>query len=172
MPTYINTTNKRQNIVKFFIIISTIALIWIHSVSFETEVNDAFEPWWVWKRANEGKIKTIEKVSWEIANNNDVIQFFAGDNAQLKYNDLVYQSNQSKKSDVFQAYMRSVRSKKFIPKTIVVLGTKRDRIDPQIVENFGCKECVFSSKLDDVVDADAVVVGNGYCRTRPLPKRR
>lgn len=168
-------SNYPLSLLKCIVIICTMFLFWYHFDHLGKEKRGVYKPWWVWTMAVEGEIKTIEEVSWEVADNSMVMKSLGGyiDGSKLKYNEKNYKEKPKKhfRTDVDKSEFSSLL-KQSSSKTVLVLGTKEDEITVNPIDDDKCGKCLFTNKANDISHAEAVVVGNDYSQTMSIPKRR
>ena len=180
------TKKSTQSLLKYVNIFAIIVLILstFHFCNWNLEEEKkVFETWWVWELSDEGTTKTIKPIEWgETADNNEVmgiIDFKPKKRVEApdSYENIERKSellNHEKSGNTNNNLMRdevSVRDVDAATKRIVILGKRALPYDYRHNQTL-CGKCVLSYNIDDVFNADAVVIDQEYAQNQKIPQRR
>ena len=169
-------------LVKLFIIVSlTFSMILCDYTQKQKE--SVYDLWWVWELGEEGTVKTIEPIEESnVADNNKVmglIKFPRETGRSLQIAQAItiknYKTNATTKKTVFQQQPNgNQRQNKaaWSQNKLVVILQKKPQSKEIAVDRTHCGTCTWSYRLNDVKNADAVVIEDSYMYSNKIPKRR
>ena len=158
------------------------------NIFFTKDKKDVFEPWWVWELTSDGSRKVIDAVSWDVADNSNVIKAIVdtsridGVKSDMKTEEKVERSdyNVGRHPLIKREEINNEKQKLHLkdkPSEIKHIAFfHNDVISPIDIDNAVCGgSCIVTNNplpADQFSQFEAIVVDNDYLDKNKLPPRK
>ena len=133
--------------------------------------------WWVWKLGDEDTVKTIKPIEWgETADNSEVMGLIEFDTKHdtLKFRTSpdILDSKTSEKKSFTKPNIDKVKTDSSPTEHKLIVVLQKTPTNSALNNQTHCGPCTWSTRLEDVGKADAVIIDDDYVRSNEIPKRR